>query len=248
MKARDLILYVDPYLSTYAERVTQGMPNEHVRMMSPPMRPEEVSHADLVLCTHDHADHIDPDGIPVIARTSPGAAFVVPQCARQTMLDFGIAPERIHTLKGDDSLVVKGVRISAIPAKHEQFDKDETNGFPYLSYVLELDGVRLLHAGDTIPYDGQAGKLRAHEVQLAMLPINGRDEARHRLKFEGNFTCREAVECAAAIHAETTIPMHYGMFTLNTAEVADFVAEAEAQDLKYKVMTIGERLVYPEGG
>ena len=42
IKSPDLVIYIDPYLSTYAEQITRGKPNEHVRMMQPPMRPEEV--------------------------------------------------------------------------------------------------------------------------------------------------------------------------------------------------------------
>ena len=61
IKSPDLVIYIDPYLSTYAERITLGKPNEHVRMMKSPILPEDVTNADLVLCTHDHADHIDPE-------------------------------------------------------------------------------------------------------------------------------------------------------------------------------------------
>ncbi len=49
IKSSDLVIYIDPYLSTYAERITLGKPNEHVRMMQSPIRPEEVINADLVI-------------------------------------------------------------------------------------------------------------------------------------------------------------------------------------------------------
>ncbi|MFZ2658105.1 MAG: MBL fold metallo-hydrolase [Victivallales bacterium] len=245
VKSRNLTIFIDPYLSDYAERITAGKPNEHIRMTPAPMRADDVTNADLVICTHDHADHIDPDGIPIIAQKSPQAEFVVPQCARGTLLDFGIAERRIHTLKGNDSLEIKGIRISGIPAKHEQFNKSEEHGFPFLSYVVKIDGITLFHAGDTIPYRGQVEKVAAHDIQIALLPINGRDEFRHKLEFEGNFTCKEAAGFATAINAGLTIPMHYDMFTLNTADVKDFIAEAEKHALNYKVMTVSRMLRYP---
>ena len=49
LKSPKRIVYIDPYLSTYAERITKGMANEHVRMSPAPMQPGEVEHADLVL-------------------------------------------------------------------------------------------------------------------------------------------------------------------------------------------------------
>lgn len=236
IKTSRLTMYIDPYLSTYAERITAGKPNEHVRMTPASMQPDDVSNADLVLCTHDHADHIDPDGISHIAQASPRAQFVIPECAKPTLLNMNIAEERIHTLRGEDTLGLMGIKVSAIPAKHEQFDKDEKHGYPYLSYVIEAEGLTLLHAGDTIPYDGQVERAKPFGVDVAFLPINGRDEFRHQLQFEGNFTSEEAVVFARSINAKRTIPMHYDMFTLNTADVREFCQIAESRDLNYRVL------------
>ena len=44
----------------------------------------------IVICTHDHADHIDPDGIPLISKASPNAQFLIPRCAMKTMFGYGI--------------------------------------------------------------------------------------------------------------------------------------------------------------
>lgn len=162
VKSPRLVIYIDPYLSDYAERITRGQPNEHVLITPPPLKPEDVDQADLILCTHDHADHIDPDGIPVIARCSPKARFVVPRCALDTMLRLGVSRDRISTLAGDDRLTEQGVEIHAVPAMHERFDRHPQHGFPYLSYIVNLEGLNLFHAGDTIPYDGQVAKVGAH--------------------------------------------------------------------------------------
>ena len=242
IKSTDHTIYIDPYLSTYAERITFGKPNEHVRMTDSPIPPEEVSNADLVICTHDHADHIDPDGIPLIAKASKHASFIVPECARNTLLDFDIANDRIYTLRGNDELTYKGIKIAAIPAKHEEFDENELYGFPYLSYVIKLGKTTILHAGDTIPYDGQVNKFKSHKIDIAFVPINGRDKFRHDLDFEGNFNCKEAVDFAKSVSAELKIPMHYDMFTINTGDVKEFVKIAEEKGLTYRVLQPSELL------
>ena len=244
-KSSRQIIYIDPYLSTYAEKLTEGKPDEHIRIKPAPMRPQDVTHADLVFCTHDHADHIDPEGIPIIARSSPGACFVVPECARQTMQGFGIADERICAMKGDDELSLDGIRVHAIPARHEQFDRHAKKGYPYLSYVITIDGITLFHAGDTIPYEGQVERLRKHRVDLALLPINGRDQARHALGLEGNFTCEEAVQLALDIGAGLTIPMHYDLFMLNTVDVNEFRRAADQRHLRYRVMEHAGSIHFP---
>jgi L-ascorbate 6-phosphate lactonase len=244
-KSSKWIIYIDPYLSSYAEDLTRGRPDEHVRIKPAPMKPQDVTHADLVLCTHDHADHIDPQGIPVIAAKSPRAVFIVPECARDTMRNFGIADERIHTLRGDDELSLDEIHVYAIPAKHEQFDQHPQKGYPYLSYVIDNDGITVFHAGDTIPYEGQAERIGKHKIDLAFLPINGRDESRHRLGLEGNLTCEEAVRLALDIHAGLMIPMHYDTFALNTADVNEFRRVAEKRKLRYLVMNHGGSIHFP---
>lgn len=244
-KSATQIIYIDPYLSTYAERITQGKPNEHVRIHPAPMKPEDVTHADIVFCTHDHADHIDPEGIPTIAAQSPGARFVVPECARETMRHFGIDNDRIYTMKGDDELCLNDIHVHAIPAKHEQFDRDLQKGYPYLSYVIKIASMTIFHAGDTIPYDGQVERLKKHKIDLALVPINGRDDFRRKLDFEGNFTCEEAVRFALDINAGLTIPMHYDMFTINTADINDFRRVADKHALRYLVMEHAASIHFP---
>ncbi|MEJ2704397.1 MAG: MBL fold metallo-hydrolase [Sedimentisphaerales bacterium] len=228
-KSATQIIYIDPYLSTYAERITKGKPNEHVRIRPAPIKPEDVTHADIVFCTHDHADHIDPESIPIIADRSSYARFVVPESARQTMRSFGIDNERIYGMKGDDELRLNDIQVYAIPAKHERFDLDPQKGYPYLSYLIQIDGIAVFHAGDTISYDGQVEYLKKHKIDVAFLPINGRDDFRHTLDFAGNFTCEEAVRFALDIDAGLTIPMHYDMFTINTADINEFRRVADGQ-------------------
>jgi len=244
-KSASQIIYIDPYLSTYAETITKGKSNEHVRIKPAPMKPEDVTHADIVFCTHDHADHIDPESIPIIAAQSPGAHFVVPECARDTMRSFGIDDDRIHTMKGDDELCLNDIFVYAVPAKHEEFDRDPQKGYPYLSYVIKIDNITVFHAGDTIPYDGQVERLKKHKIDLAFLPINGRDDFRHTLDFEGNFTCEEAVRFALDINASLTIPMHYDMFAINTADINEFRRVADKHTLRYLVMEHAASIHFP---
>jgi L-ascorbate metabolism protein UlaG (beta-lactamase superfamily) len=207
-----------------------------VRINPAPMKPEEVTHADIVFCTHDHADHIDPESIPVIAAQSSAARFVVPECVRETMRSFGIDDDRIHTMKGDDELLLDDIQVYTVPAKHEEFDQDPQRGYPYLSYVIKIDGMTIFHAGDTIPYDGQVERLKKHKIDLAFLPINGRDDFRHKLDFAGNFTCEEAVQFALNINTGLTVPMHYDMFAINTADINEFRRIADEHNLRYLVM------------
>ena len=46
LKTSKLIIYIDPYLSDFAERITKGKHNEHVRMTPAPMQADEIKHGD----------------------------------------------------------------------------------------------------------------------------------------------------------------------------------------------------------
>ena len=63
------VIYLDPYLSDAAERLFGFK-----RLSLPPITAEEVR-ADLLVITHEHADHMDPDAIPIIAKGNPGCRF-----------------------------------------------------------------------------------------------------------------------------------------------------------------------------
>ena len=163
-------------------------------------------------------------------------------------MNFNIDKERIHALRGDESLTIAGITVTAVPAKHEQFDKDEIKGYPYLSYIIKIEGLNLLHAGDTIPYEGQIEKFRAYEIDIAFVPINGRDKFRHDLGFEGNFDSAEAVDFTHGIAAGITVPMHYNMFYINTCDVKKFSQTATEKKLNYLIMEPSIPVVFYKEG
>jgi L-ascorbate 6-phosphate lactonase len=213
LKAAGTTIYVDPYLQSSSRR-----------LVPPAFPPEAVDNADLVLLTHDHLDHIDPIALPGIALASPGARFVTP---RPTV-------ERVAELIGDDARVVAAVageplslgplEIVPVAAKHEEFDQHPTLGYPYLGYVLRLGGLTIYNAGDTIPYEGLVETLQPLAIDLAFLPINGRDYFRTSAGTIGNCDYREAAELATAIGVDTAVPVHYGMFAGNTVPPGHFIS------------------------
>src|ERR671937_1827158 len=72
------LVYVDPYHS--GERADD--PQGFVRAIPNHFFPQTVTRADLVISTHDHVDHCDPDTLrPLCARTA--AHFISPRRPRR---------------------------------------------------------------------------------------------------------------------------------------------------------------------
>jgi L-ascorbate 6-phosphate lactonase len=236
VKGGETVLYIDPYLSPSPARQTP-----------PLLTPEQVTNADLVLCTHDHGDHIDPDAIPGIAAASPAARFVVPRTAVDRMRELGVPPERLLPLTDGETAEWHGVRVAAIKSKHERFDEVPGVGFPFLGYVIELNGAALYHSGDTIVYEGLVTVLRGHQPAVAFLPINGRCAERLSSGCIGNMTYQEAVDLAGDVGMQWAIPTHYDMFLGNQEDPAKFVRYLKVKfpEIRTWVGAAGQRVVVP---
>lgn len=213
LKLAGRTIYVDPYLGPSAQR-----------LMPPAFTPEQVTDADLVLLTHDHLDHIDPATLPGIALASPGARFVTPHPTVERVAELIGDDARIVAATAGAALDLGGLTLTPIAAKHEEFDEDPARGFPYLGYVIQAEGLTIYNAGDTIPYPGLVESLQGFAIDLAFIPINGRDFFRTSVGTIGNCDYREAAELAALLAVDTVVPVHYGMFAGNTVPPGHFVS------------------------
>jgi L-ascorbate metabolism protein UlaG (beta-lactamase superfamily) len=93
-KNQDKYLVVDPYLSYYVdENCCQFV--EWKRLYEPPIEAEELSFVNVVVCTHSHYDHADPETLSKIAKANPETVFVVPNPVKKDIAAYGINEERI---------------------------------------------------------------------------------------------------------------------------------------------------------
>ena len=205
VKTSSGIFYFDPYLSDHP-----------LRLVPPLLRPEDITNATIVFGSHDHSDHIDPGALPGIAAASPQARFVVPKSVRRVLQELGISQERIIALDAEEKCELAGAQVTAIASAHEFFDRDEVLGYPYLGFIVRSGDVAIYHAGDTLRYEGLESRLRREKIDIAFLPINGRDARRLSSGCIGNMTYQEAVDLAGAVKPRLTVAAHYDMFAENS--------------------------------
>ena len=213
IKTATAILYVDPFLSDHGKR-----------RIPPLLAPEDITHANIIVGTHDHRDHIDREIWPILAEASPQAHFIVPEFHRQRLMDeLHLPPERIQGIEAGGSLEHAGIRLHGVPAAHEFLDRDpETGRYPFLGVVITTGNCHVYHAGDTCPYEGMLDFLRPFSLAAALLPINGRDAERLARNCIGNMTFQEAADLAGALRPGLTLPTHFDMFLGNMEDPRKF--------------------------
>jgi L-ascorbate metabolism protein UlaG (beta-lactamase superfamily) len=120
--------------------------------------------ADLVLVTHEHQDHLDPQALDKTLK--PGTEIVLNEAAGKK---FG----RGAVLKNGETRTVLGISITAVPAYNLVHKRDSGEPFhPKGSgngYVLGFGGTRVYIAGDT---ENVPEMRDLAGVDLAFLPVN----------------------------------------------------------------------------
>ena len=251
LRGAESLVLIDPWLSTALEE-EEGI----TRAVPPPLRPEDVEAVDLVCITHEHADHLDARTLAAIAAQVPGAIFLAPAPAVGLVEQAGVPRARIHPAHAGVALEAAGARVTAIQAAHElhpdafggyRFWLDERGDHRALSYLVELDGHAVFHAGDTIWWPGMEDAVRELEPDVAILPINGRDAMREAQGVWGNLTADEAAALAVAAGVPAVIPCHYDGVAGNLGDPAAFVAalRAAAPEVRAHVLGPGDQLPLP---
>jgi L-ascorbate 6-phosphate lactonase len=240
IKSPSGVLIIDPYLSEHLTHKYAATDRPHIRMTEAPFRGHDVTFANLVLASHKHSDHLDPGTIPGLLDASPTAQLVVPRSNLGHAESLGIPSHQLTGIDAGTSIEAAGFQVRAIPSAHEGLDTDEAGHHLYLGFVVEVEGLRLYHSGDSLAYDGLVDHLGPDPFDVMFLPINGRDPSRG---VPGNMSAAEAVDLAIQVRPRFVVPHHYDMFTFNTVPVETFEAEATRlpSGVTAKVLRCGER-------
>jgi L-ascorbate 6-phosphate lactonase len=130
-------VYLDPYLSDACERLFGFK-----RLSLPALDADDVE-ADWVILTHEHADHLDPDAVPVIARNNPVCRFAGPAGCTEALEAAGVPAERRVLLAPNARHDLGDLVVHTAPADHGDISPTA------LALVLEFGDVRVMATGDS---------------------------------------------------------------------------------------------------
>lgn len=223
------IVYVDAYLSDCVHRLLGDVRYGFKRIMPAPLAPEEVE-ADVVVCTHSHADHFDYDAIPALAR-NPNIHFVAAPDCRLEFEKLGVPDHRFTIIHEDETLTYGDVTLTGVFADHGDLAPEA------LGLLLQVGEIKVWQVADTAYRPEKWQQLFAAGIDVIIPPINGA---------YGNLDGVEAARLAHDAGARVAIPCHFWMFAEHNGNPAQFLDACKelAPEVRPQLMTQGEVLVH----
>lgn len=243
-KYKNTHILIDPYLSDYVDKNCCSDTVKWIRNYPVPIQAEELDFIDYILCTHTHYDHTDPYTLEKLARVNPNATFIVPAFAADLVAGYGISPDKIIGALTNTIIDCGDCEIHPVASAHEELHQDENGNYMELGYKMIFDNISIYHGGDCCLYDGLIDSLM--NVDIMMVPINGRSYYKLRDDIIGNMTIEEAVILAKEAKADILIPMHYDLYSVNCVNPANFVDFLYTNNptQKFHMFVPGERFIY----
>ena len=175
------------------------------------LRIEDLPRIDLVLLTHAHFDHFHK---PTLRKLPHPKIGVMPWGVGDLARDLGF--ERVIELEWWESFSRNDWKVTLTPSKHwgARTLHDKHRG--YGGFVLEHQGRKIYHAGDSAYFDGFKEIGRVFAPEIALLPIGAYHPESFRHVHMGP---DEAVKAFKDLRAQWLVPMHYGTFKLSFEEM-----------------------------
>ena len=188
-----ITILVDPYLSNSLRE--KG--DRYERRIAVAKEYFEVD-PDVILITHSHKDHLDPETLGVFLGADRSPVTVLAPRASWEIVSGMAAEHNVVELNPHSVWSEKGVTFYSVAAAHS--DKSACG------FIID-DGEKTYYiSGDTLyNFDviDDVLDLAPSGVDYAFLPINGRGNNMH---------ARDAADFAYEIGAHNAIPIHYGLF------------------------------------
>jgi L-ascorbate metabolism protein UlaG (beta-lactamase superfamily) len=168
---------------------------------------EDLPPIDLVLLTHAHFDHFHK---PTLRRLPNPKIGIMPWGVGDLAYNLGFG--RVVELEWWESFCQRDWKVTLTPAKHwgARVLRDHRRG--YGGFVLEHQGRRIYHAGDSAYFDGFKEIGKACKPEIALLPIGAYHPESFRHMHMGP---DDAIKVFKDLHARWLVPMHYGTFRLS---------------------------------
>lgn len=184
------IIMVDPYLSDSVAKINpvnaRRVPVDETFWSVKP---------DIMLFTHDHLDHIDPESIAHYLPDSRVLVLASFGGCQNIRSQFGSEPNRMVCATPGLIWTEGEIVIRTVYASHS-----DPNA---VGYVISAEGKNYYVTGDTLYHEKVFDSLPDLPLEAVFLPING---------FGNNMNAVDASAFASRTGAKYAVPLHFGLF------------------------------------
>lgn len=206
LKVNGFTILTDPIFSDHAG-IHLGVLSVGVkRQVRVALEPDQLPRLDLVLVSHAHMDHLDVPSLRLLE--DPTTTVVM---AKHTSDLIRVPHYRaVHEVGWQETLRVGPARIRATEVNHwgARMRVDTYRG--YNGYQLEVDGYRILFAGDTAQSDAFRALRSTKAHSLVIMPVGA-----YNPWLRYHCTPEQAWTMAQEAGVEYLMPVHHQTFPLS---------------------------------
>lgn len=214
-------------------------PRRHV---APPLAPAQLQDVEVILITHAHMDHLDLPSLRALPRSA-----VVIACSGCAELIRPLGFTDVRELRWGESTEVKGLRVTAMGAKHWGVRWPPLGrAYGYNSYLLERDGTRMLLACDSA-FTPLFATLAANPPDVAAFSI-----AAYNPWIRNHANPEQVWTMFRQTGAHYLVPIHWGVFRLSKEPMDEpmrrLLAAAGPESNRVAIRRIGVAWILPATG
>ncbi len=213
MEAGGKTILIDPYLSDSVAKINplnfRRVPvDERFFDMKP----------DVIICTHNHLDHLDPETLKHYLNNEECVLVLAPAGAWEELRKFGGKHNYIRFNRHTE-ITFGDIRFKAVKAEHSDIHP--------IGVVIEAEGKRYYVTGDTL-YNSDIFEDICEPIDVLFLPVNG---------VGNNMNMADAKRFCERINPKLAVPMHCGMFDeldMNAFGYEPKIVPQIYQEIKYE--------------
>lgn len=188
METEGISIIIDPYLSDSVAAVNpKNKRRVEVEERFLQLRP------DVLICTHNHLDHTDPETLKHYLDRDGGITVLAPESAWQEVRKFGHDHNYVR-FNRHTQWTYKHIRFTAVKAEHSDVHP--------IGVIIEAEGKVLYITGDTL-YNTEIFEDLPERIDIVFLPVNG---------VGNNMNMEDAKRFCEKIGPRKAVPLHCGLF------------------------------------
>lgn len=211
VRHNNTLVFIDPYFSDSVAKV-----NSANKRMIPVDENIFNAPVDVLVFTHNHLDHVDPETVEKLLDNDRRIHVLAPESAyyqiRKTGKNHDYLLFNRHT-----EYSIDGLRFRAVKAAHSDIHP--------IGVIISCEGKNVYVTGDTL-YNSEIFEDVDVDIDEMYIVINGAGN---------NMNMTDAYRFTKRISPAVVVPVHWGMFAPNDVDPKDFADMFKDDNIKVKI-------------